>query len=197
MSVKKRQPEEKSGFSSYVIGIGASAGGLEAINEFFENAPSNAGFSFVVVQHLSPDHKSLMGELLSKHTSMSIVEATDNMQLKANTIYLIPSKKVMTLEDGHLKLHDKDRNQVPNNAIDVFFEALAKEKGKNAVGIVLSGTGSDGTRGIEAIKKQGGLVIVQDPLTADFDGMPSSAILSGSADLILPPELIAEEMIEY
>ena len=181
----------------YIIGIGASAGGLEPIHELFDNMPDDTNFSFVVVQHLSPDHKSLMGELLAKHTSMNIVEATDNMQLKANYIYLIPSRKVMTFEDGHLKLHDKDRNQVPNNAIDVFFEALAKEKGKNAVGIVLSGTGSDGTRGIEAIKKQGGLVIVQDPLTADFDGMPSSAILSGAADLILPPELIAEEMIEY
>lgn len=181
----------------YIIGIGASAGGLEPIHELFDNMTDDTNFAFVVVQHLSPDHKSLMGELLAKHTTMSIVEATDNMQLKANCIYLIPSKKVMTLEDGHLKLHDKDRNQVPNNAIDIFFEALAREKGKNAVGIVLSGTGSDGTRGIEAIKKQGGLVIVQDPLTADFDGMPSSAILSGAADLILPPELIAEEMIEY
>jgi two-component system, chemotaxis family, CheB/CheR fusion protein len=181
----------------YIIGIGASAGGLEPIHELFDNTPDDTDFAFVIVQHLSPDHKSLMGELLAKHTTMRIVEASENMKLRGNCIYLIPNKKVMTLADGHLKLHDKDRNQVPNNAIDIFFESLALEKGKHSVGIVLSGTGSDGTKGIEAIKKQGGLVIVQDPTTADFDGMPTSAIHSGSADLILPPELIAEELVEY
>jgi two-component system, chemotaxis family, CheB/CheR fusion protein len=181
----------------FIVGIGASAGGLEPIHELFDNTPDNTNFAFVIVQHLSPDHKSLMGELLSKHTTMKIIEAADNMRLMPNCIYLIPSRKVMTLADGHLKLHDKDRNQVPNNAIDIFFESLAKERGRNAIAVILSGTGSDGTKGIEAIKRQGGLVIVQDPATADFDGMPSSAILTGAADIILPPELIAEEMIEY
>ncbi|MBT1695739.1 PAS domain-containing protein [Fulvivirgaceae bacterium PWU4] len=181
----------------YIIAAGASAGGLEPIHELFDNMPDNTNFSFVIIQHLSPDHKSLMGELLAKHTSMKIVEAEDNMQLIPNCIHLIPSRKVMTLSNGLLKLHDKDRHQVPNNAIDIFFESLAVEKGKNAVGIILSGTGTDGTKGIEAIKKNGGLVIVQDPVTADFDGMPASAIQTGNVDLILPPELIAEEMIEY
>jgi two-component system, chemotaxis family, CheB/CheR fusion protein len=181
----------------YIIAIGASAGGLEPIHELFDNMPDNTNFSFVVVQHLSPDHKSLMGELLAKHTSMKIIEAEENMELRPNCVYLIPSKKVMTYAGGKLKLHDKERNQVPNNAIDNFFESLASEKGKQAVGIVLSGTGTDGTRGIEAIKKHGGLVVVQDPLTADFDGMPASAIQTGCADLVLPPEMIAEELIEY
>jgi two-component system CheB/CheR fusion protein len=181
----------------YIIAIGASAGGLEPIHELFDNMPENTNFSFVVVQHLSPDHKSLMSELLAKHTTMPIVEAAENMSLKPNHIYLIPSKKVMTLSDGQLKLHDKDRHQVPNNAIDTFFESLGREKGKNAVGVILSGTGSDGTKGIEAIKKSGGFVLVQDPLTADFDGMPSSAIQTGFVDLILPPEMMAEELIEY
>jgi two-component system, chemotaxis family, CheB/CheR fusion protein len=176
----------------YIIAIGASAGGLEPIHELFDNMPDNTNFSFVIVQHLSPDHKSLMGELLAKHTNMQILEAQENMKLRPNCIYLIPSKKVLTLSKGFLKLHDKERHQVPNNGIDVFFESLAQEKGKSAVGIVLSGTGTDGTKGIEAIKKSGGLVIVQDPVTADFDGMPTSAILSGHADIILPPELIAE-----
>ncbi|HEY0655387.1 MAG TPA: chemotaxis protein CheB [Chryseosolibacter sp.] len=181
----------------YIIAIGASAGGLEPIHELFDTLPDDTNFSFVVVQHLSPDHKSLMGELLAKHTSMKIIEAEDSMEVKPNCVYLIPSKKVMTFANGKLKLHDKERNQVPNNAIDNFFESLAQEKGKNAVGIILSGTGTDGTRGVEAIKKKGGLVIVQDPLTADFDGMPSSAIQTGCADLILPPEMIAEELIEF
>ncbi len=180
----------------YIIAIGASAGGLEPIHEIFDNMPCNTNFSFVIVQHLSPDHKSLMGELLSKHTSMPIHEAQENMPLETNCVYLIPSKKVLTLSGRFLKLHDKARHQVPNNGIDIFFESLALEKGKNAVGIILSGTGTDGTKGIEAIKKSGGLVVVQDPITADFDGMPTSAIQSGYADLILPPELIAEELVE-
>lgn len=181
----------------YIVAIGASAGGLEPIHELFDNMPDNTNFSFVVVQHLSPDHKSLMGELLAKHTTMKIIEAQENMRLVPNCVHLVPSKKVMTLSKGFLKLHDKDRHQVPNNAIDTFFESLAQEKGNKAVGIILSGTGTDGTKGIEAIKKQGGLVIVQDPITADFDGMPTSAIQTGCADLILPPELMAEELIEY
>ncbi len=181
----------------YIIAIGASAGGLEPIHELFDNMPDTTNFSFVIVQHLSPDHKSLMGELLAKHTTMKIVEAQENMRLEPNCVYLIPSKKVMTLSGGSLKLHDKERNHVPNNAIDVFFESLAMERGKQAVGVILSGTGTDGTKGIEAIKRNGGLVVVQDPLTADFDGMPSSAIQTGCVDLVLPPEMIAEELIEY
>src|SRR5687768_7453931 len=109
----------------FIIAIGASAGGLEPIHELFDNMPDNTDFSFVVVQHLSPDHKSLMGELLAKHTAMKIVEAEENMQLKPNCIHLIPSKKVMTLSNGLLKLHDKERTHLPNNAIDTFFESLA------------------------------------------------------------------------
>jgi two-component system CheB/CheR fusion protein len=195
--VKTNENKYTTEVENFIVAIGASAGGLEPIHELFDNMPDNTNFSFVIVQHLSPDHKSLMGELLSKHTSMKIVEAEENMKLKPNCIHLIPSKKVMTVSEGLLKLHDKERTQVPNNAIDIFFESLATEKGKSAVGIILSGTGSDGSKGIEAIKKQGGLVIVQDPLTADFDGMPASAIQTGCADLILPPEMIAEELTEH
>lgn len=181
----------------FIIGIGASAGGLEPINELFDNMPDDTNFSFVVIQHLSPNHKSLMGELLAKHTKMKILEATEDMVVSPNCVYLMPSKKIMTLSGGLLKLADKERFQVPNNAIDTFFESLATEKGANAVGIILSGTGTDGTKGIEAIKKNGGLVLAQDPLTADFDGMPSSAIASGSVDLVLAPEAMAEELVDY
>ncbi|HYG01824.1 MAG TPA: chemotaxis protein CheB [Chryseosolibacter sp.] len=180
----------------YIIGIGASAGGLEPINELFDNMPDDTGFSFVVVQHLSPDHKSLMAELLARHTSMKVMEAEHGMQVTPNCIYLIPSKKIMTLSNGSLMLHDKERTLVPNNAIDMFFDSLAHAKGNNAVGIILSGTGTDGTKGIESIKNSGGLVIVQDPISADFDGMPSSAIATGLVDLILPPALMPEELTE-
>jgi two-component system, chemotaxis family, CheB/CheR fusion protein len=183
--------------SGYVVGIGASAGGLEAINAFFDNIPQDTGFSFVVIQHLSPDYKSLMAELLAKHTAMQVFEAEENMPLQPNCIYLIPTKKLLTLKQGKLQLQEKLRNNHPNTAIDVFFESLAKDKGERSVGIVLSGTGSDGSKGISAIKNNGGSVIIQDPATAEFDGMPNSAIATGYADLILAPELMPDEMVSF
>lgn len=181
----------------YVAGIGASAGGLEAINELFDNMPVTTGFSFIIIQHLSPEHKSLMSELLAKHTDMQVFEAREMMAVKPNSIYLIPPGKIITLKGGLLKLEEKVRNQQPNNAIDIFFESLANEKADKAIGIILSGTGTDGTKGIHAIKSKGGTILVQDPSTAQFDGMPNSAIASGYADLILPPEMMPEELLEY
>ncbi|MCD6010219.1 MAG: chemotaxis protein [Flavipsychrobacter sp.] len=183
--------------SFYIVAIGASAGGLDAIQELFNNMPGNTGFGFVLIQHLSPDHKSLLREILAKHTSMQLFEAEDGMKVNPNCIYIIPSKKTMTIKDCMLVLKDKDVNRLPNNAIDVFFESLAADYGGKAAGIILSGTGTDGSRGIEAIKSKGGLIIVQDPMTAAFDGMPNSAIQTGCTDLILPPEMMGEDLIEY
>ena len=158
---KNNTPQESTTDNPhYIVAIGASAGGLEAIHELFDNMPEDTNFSFVVIQHLSPDYKSLMGELLSKHTLMQVFEAHDDMPVERNCIYLIPSKKVMTIQDGQLKLKDKIRDHLPNTAIDSFFESLAKEKGKKAIGIILSGTGTDGTKGIVAIKNNGGVVVV-------------------------------------
>ena len=182
---------------NYIVAIGASAGGLEAIHELFDYMPDNTNLSFVIIQHLSPDYKSLMPELLSKHTSMEIHPAEEGMQLKENSIYLLPSKKIMTINNRKLKLTDKRATNLPNTAIDAFFTSLAEEHGKYAIGIVLSGTGTDGTKGIEAIKNAGGIVIVQDPVTAKFDGMPNSAVATGYADLVLPPELMGEELVEF
>lgn len=197
MSLKRRNSNEKSRFSSYVIGIGASAGGLDAINEFFENTPVNTGFAFVVVQHLSPDHKSLMVELLSKHTSMKVEEAKDKTQLKANIVYILPSKKFITLNKDWLVLQDKMKTNQPNNAIDTFFHSLGEEFKSKAVGVILSGTGTDGTKGLEKIKKNGGIAVVQDPISASFDGMPNNAIAAGVADLILSPEGMMNELLDY
>jgi two-component system CheB/CheR fusion protein len=183
--------------NDYIIGIGASAGGLEAINELFDNIPGNTNFSYVVIQHLSPDYKSLMGELLSKHTAMQVYEAHEQMELRPNCVYLLPPGKTMTIKDNMCLLENKVKKQQPNNAIDIFFESLAQEKKDKAVGIILSGTGSDGTHGITAIKNNGGIVIVQDPITAEFDGMPNSAISTGYADLILSPDMIPDELLGY
>lgn len=185
-----------AGNLNYIVGIGASAGGLEAINHLFENMPYNTGFSFVVVQHISPDHKSLMAELVSKHTAMPVIEAEDDMPVNPNHIYLIPSKKFMKIQAGKLQLTEKVKNQFPNNAIDVFFESLATDAGDRAIGIILSGTGSDGTKGATFIKNKGGIVVIQDPVTAAFDGMPNNALTAGLGDLIVPPEMMAQEIAE-
>ncbi|WP_242916105.1 chemotaxis protein CheB [Pontibacter liquoris] len=181
----------------YLIGIGASAGGLEAIHKLFDHFPNNSSFSFVIIQHLSPDHKSLMAELLSKHTRMQVQEAEDNMHTRPNCVYVLPSGKQLTLEHGRLRLTEKARNREPNFAIDVFFESMARDLGPYAIGVVLSGTGTDGTKGAKAIKKAGGMVVVQDPTSAKFDGMPRSAIQAGCADYVLSPALMPGEIITY
>lgn len=181
----------------FVVGIGASAGGMEAIHEFFENMPADSGFSFVVIQHLSPDYKSLLGELLSRHTSMRVFEASDGMQLMPNCIYVIPSRKLIAVRDGRLKVSEKGTSKAPNFAVDIFFQSLAEDQGEQAIAIILSGTGTDGSRGIVEIKRSGGLVIVQDPLSASFDGMPNSALTTDAADMILPPEMMGQEILNY
>ena len=140
----------------FVIGIGASAGGLEAINEFFDNLPKETLFSFVIIQHLSPDYKSLMSELLAKHTQMKVSDAEDGMLVLPGNVYVIPSKKNMTIKNGKLRLIDKNPTSVPNTAIDIFFHSLAEEKKKEAICVILSGTGTDGTKGATAVKEAGG-----------------------------------------
>jgi two-component system, chemotaxis family, CheB/CheR fusion protein len=181
----------------YVVGIGASAGGLEAINELFDNIPQGTNFSFILIQHLSPDFKSLMPELLGKHTTMQVYVAEDNMPIKPNCVYLIPARNYLTIKDGYLHLKDQVRDGQPNTAVDTFLQSLAQDKGNKSIGIILSGTGSDGTKGVEAIKNAGGIVIVQDPVSAEFDGMPKSAISTGAADLILPPEMMGDELLGF
>lgn len=180
-----------------VVAIGASAGGLEAIHEFFDNVPENTNVSFVVVQHLSPDYKSLLVELVSKHTHMNVFEAEQDMPVHKNCVYVIPNNKLMTIKAGKLRLADKVSDKSPNTAIDIFLHSLAEDKGADAIAVILSGTGTDGTRGIESVKSAGGMVLVQDPCTAKFDGMPNSAIASGNADMILAPELMAEEIYTH
>ncbi|WP_299754886.1 chemotaxis protein CheB [uncultured Pontibacter sp.] len=187
----------KAATDHYLIGIGASAGGLEAIHLLFDHFPNNSSYSFVIIQHLSPDHKSLMAELLSKHTQMQVQEAENDMYTRPNCIYVLPSGKQLTIEHGRLRLEDKARSREPNFAIDLFFESMAKSRGKLAIGIVLSGTGTDGTKGVKAIKNAGGMVVVQDPATAKFDGMPRSAIDAGAVDFVLAPENMPQEIIEY
>jgi len=181
----------------HVVGVGASAGGLEALEIFFDNMRPDSGLAFVVVQHLSPDFKSLMDELLSRHTEIAIHRVEDGMVVEPNAIYLIPPKKEMIISGGRLLLTDKDPNQAISLPINTFFRSLAQDCGELAVGVVLSGTGSDGTRGIQAIHDAGGLVIAQSEETAKFDGMPRSAIETGVVDFTLPPEAIPDVLLDY
>lgn len=181
---------------NFVVGIGASAGGLEALEQFFRNVPPDSGMAFVVIQHLSPDYKSLMVELLSKHTKMKVVRVEDGMEVEANTVYLIPPKKNMTIFHGKLYLTSQNHNIGLNLPIDIFFRSLADDMADKAIAIILSGTGSDGTLGIRAIKGAGGMIMVQDE-SAKFDGMPKSAIATGLVDYILPPEKMGERLIQY
>ncbi|MBX3746853.1 MAG: PAS domain-containing protein [Verrucomicrobiae bacterium] len=181
----------------FIVGVGASAGGLEALGKLFVNMPADSDLSFVVVQHLSPDYKSFMVELLSKRTVIPVLRAEDGIEVKPNHIYLIPPKKNLKIFQGRLLLVDPDLTRGVNLPIDVFFRSLAEEKQHQAIGIVLSGTGSDGTMGIRAIKDAGGMVMVQSEATAQFDGMPRSAIGTGLADSILPPEEMPRQLLTY
>lgn len=187
-------PREKM-TDHYIVCIGASAGGMEAIHDLFDHLPQDTGFSFIVIQHLSSDHKSLMAELLSKHTNMKVVEARDQTPVEPDSVYVIPNNRNITIRNRTLLLSGKEQGRSPNMAIDIFLHSLATDIGDKAIAIVLSGTGTDGTKGISEIKKAGGLVFVQDPATAKFDGMPYSAISSGNIDFVLSPESIAEELL--
>ena len=180
--------------SMHYVGIGASAGGLEAIESFFTNMPPDSGMAFIVVQHLSPDYKSLMVELLSKKTSMPVHRAEDGMEVLANHIYLIPPKKNLTIFHGKLLLSDQDHSRGINLPIDLFLRSLADDQAERAVAIILSGTGSDGMRGVRTVKENGGMVMVQSEESAKFDGMPRSAISTGLADFVLPPDQMPRQL---
>jgi two-component system CheB/CheR fusion protein len=171
-----------------VVGIGASAGGLDALERFFGHVPADTGMAFVIVQHLSPDFKSLMDELLGRRTPLPIRLVEDGMPVEADHVYLIPPKKEMIISGGRLLLSERDRQQELALPIDIFFRSLARDCGPHGVAVVLSGGGSDGSRGIRDVHEAGGLVIVQDLETAQFDGMPRSAAETGVAHWVLPPE---------
>ena len=178
---------------SCVVGIGASAGGLEALQQFLTFLPGNTGMSFVIIQHLAPDHKSLLTDILGKYTSMPVIEARDGMQVRRNHIYMIPPRYNLEITSDVLHLTEYNHTKI-NHPIDIFFRSLAHAYENRAVAIILSGTGSDGTNGIRSIKEQNGVIIVQSPESAKFDGMPRNAIATGFVDIIKAPDSIAREM---
>lgn len=180
----------------HIIAIGASAGGMEEINTFFDNTPLD-GAAYVIIQHLSTDFKNSMVELLVRHSKLIVQEAENEMDVLANYVYLIPNNKFMTFRNDRLYLTDKEYEKVPYLTIDTFFISLAANYGRRAIAIVLSGLGADGTTGITAVKKAGGLVIVREPSTSRFPSMPSNAIATGLVDFVLEPSAMPEVIEDY
>jgi two-component system CheB/CheR fusion protein len=191
----KEDKPERSG--PPVAGIGASAGGLDAFKKFFGAMPPDSGIAYVLVPHLDPAHESLMVELLARHTKMPVVEAENDMPVKANRVYIIPPNKYMTILGGVLRLTGPVERGASQTSIDLFLRSLADDQQERSICIILSGTGSHGALGLKAVKAAGGMAMVQDPETAEYERMPQSAIATGLADYVLPPEQMPEALIKY
>ena len=179
-----------------MVAIGASAGGLEALERFFHHCPPDTGAAFVVIQHLSPDHKSMMHDLLGRYTKMAVKVVADGMLIEANQVYLIPPATVMRVVQGRFELTPKSPHLL-TLPIDIFLTSLAEEQGHRGIGIILSGTGSDGTRGAAAINAAGGFLLAQEPTDARFDGMPSSVIGTGLVDAVLPADQLGQRVVSH
>lgn len=193
-TARRKKPGGPSLRSFPVVGIGASAGGLEAVTSLLENLPANTGMAFVLVQHLDPTHESALTQLLARATSMPVVEAKNNQRLEPNCVHVIPPNKLIALENKQLKLYPRAARQGDRMPVDYFLESLADEEGTQAVGIILSGTGSDGTHGLLAVKAGGGITFAQDDKSAKYAPMPASAIAAGCVDFVLPPAKMASEL---
>ncbi len=195
----KPAPTHRAGGGFPIVGIGASAGGLEAFEAFLSGMPPkiDPGMAFVLVQHLAPDHKSILTELIRHYTRMQVFEVEDGMVLRPNCTYIIPPGRDMAILNGTLQLFEPVQPRGQRLPIDFLFRSLAQDQRERAIGVVLSGTGSDGTHGVRAIKAAGGMVMVQNPASAAFDGMPRNAIATGVVDFELPPAEMAAQLIAH
>ena len=178
-----------------IVGIGSSAGGLEAMEIFFKNMPEESGMAFVVVQHLDPTYIGILPEILQRTTAMKVLQVTDQLEVKPNHVYVIPPNKSLSILKGYLHLFDPVESRGLRLPIDIFFRSLALDKLDKGIGVILSGMGSDGSLGIKAIKENNGLVLVQEPTTAKFDSMPRNAIESVLVDIIAPAEELPAKLI--
>lgn len=180
-----------------VVGIGASAGGLAAFEAFFSTMPDNPGIAFVLIQHLDPNHKSIPSAMIRRFTNMPVYEVEDKIAVKPNCVYVIPPNNDMVYRESALHLLESAEPHSRRMPIDSFFCSLAKEKREQAIGVVLSGTGSDGTLGIREIKAEGGMAMSQTPESSEYNNMPQSVISIGLADYILPSEEMLVQLISY
>jgi two-component system, chemotaxis family, CheB/CheR fusion protein len=194
---KPSEPVEEKKMNLPVVGIGASAGGLEAIEGFFANTPSGIKIAFVIIQHLAPEHKSIMGSLLKKYTNLKVSEVRDGEKIEPGCVYLNPPSRDVSIMNGKLYLSEPMQSHHVRLPIDYFFRSLAESQGDKSICIILSGTGTDGTLGLKAIKGAGGMAMAQDEKQAKYNNMPRSAIDTGLVDYILPVEKMALELIKY
>jgi len=194
-TVKSDKKRKESEFP--IIGIGASAGGLEAFEKFFKALPSNSGLAFVLIQHLDPDHSSMLSEILQRVTSIPVIEIKNGLKIVPNCIYVIPPNKDVAIFNGKLILSVPENPRGLRLPIDFFFRSIAEELGEKSIGVILSGTGSDGTLGLRAIHGAGGVSFIQEPDSSKYDGMPSSAVNSGLATYVMPVEKIPNKLINY
>jgi two-component system, chemotaxis family, CheB/CheR fusion protein len=194
-----QQPRKSAAADFPIVGIGASAGGLAAFEAFFSGMPADAdpGMAFVLVQHLAPDHKSILTDLVRRYTRMQVFEVEDGMEVQPNCAYIIPPGRDMAFLNGALQLMEPEEPRGRRLPIDFFFRSLAHDQRERAIGVVLSGTGSDGTLGVRAIKGEGGMIMVQNPESTEYDGMPRSAIGTGLVDYELPPAEMPAQLIAY
>ena len=190
-------PDDKPAALPPIVAVGASAGGLEALEDFFSRTASDSGMAYVVIQHLSPDFESMMDQLLGRVSALDFQRAKDGTRVEANHVYLIPPGKELEIEGGVLKVYEKTRGDALTLPIDRFFGSLARDAGRQAIGVVLSGSGSDGARGVRELHEEGGLVLAQLPSSARFDGMPNAAIATGCVAQQLPPSEMAEVIASY
>lgn len=184
---EKKLSGRSARFSFLIVAIGASAGGIEAFTELLLELPADTGMAFVVIQHLDPTHHSILTELLGKETSMKVAEVTDGMEVVPNRVFVIPPNTSMSIAGRILHLTPRGEGRGTHMSVDHFMRSLAEDQGNCAVGVILSGTGTDGTLGMTEIQARGGVTLAQDELTAKYDGMPRSAIGAGFVDYILPP----------
>ena len=180
-----------------VVGVGASAGGLDAFKTLLAALPPETGMAFVLIQHLDPKHASFMADLLASRTRMPVSQAVDGVAIEPNHVYLIPPAVSLAVSDGKLHLAEPAERHGARMPLDFFLRSLAKDSGQRAICVVLSGTGTDGSEGLKAIKDNGGFAIVQDPQDAQFDGMPKSAMGTGMADVIVPIAEISRALVKH
>ena len=196
-SIPLKTPVRQENRNFPIVGIGASAGGLEALEQFIRQVPPVCGMAFVIVQHLDPTHKGIMAELLQRVTTMEVFQVRDRIRVKPNSVYVIPPNKDMSILHGVLHLFEPTAPRGLRLPIDYFLRSLAEDRQELGIGVILSGMGSDGTMGMRAIKEKAGLGLVQDPATAKFDSMPKSVIEAGLADLIAPAEELPGKIIDF
>lgn len=205
-----RQPQEEARLTKHeksaadairkpvpIVGIGASAGGLDALKKFFDAVPDLPNLAFVLIQHLDPNHESMMVDLLSRHTRMRVIQVTNEMAVESNTLYVIPPNKDLAIHNGRLMLTNPRQRRGMRMPIDFFLQSLSEDMRERAIGVILSGTGSDGTIGVKAIKGNGGMTMAQSPKEAQYDGMPISALATGAIDYVLPVQEMPSAILKY